>query len=164
MLIYIVEDNEFFAEFVATGLEQKGYEIKKFSNGEAMLEIVDNKIPDILILDYHIESSHAKFFNGGQILEILLSRHKNIPVIMLTALNNVKESISLLKKGAVDYIIKDDDFFENLNKSIDNIVSVKNLNIEIQNQKQRIKLYKKRLALSGLFVVIALVILYLIYF
>jgi len=164
MLIYIVEDNAFFAEAVAAGLEEKEYEVKIFSNGEAMLDVVDDNIPDIVILDYHIVSPDAKFFNGGQVLELLQSRHKNIPVIMLTALDNVKESIGLLKKGAVDYIIKDDSCFDNLNKSIENVISVSELNMEIIEQKKRIKIYKKRLMLSGIFVIIAIVILYLIYF
>jgi len=164
MLIYTIEDNVFFAEIVAAGLQQKGYEIKIFSNGESMLEIVDDIIPDIIILDYHIESQDVKYFNGKQILEILLSRHKDIPVIMLTAQNNVKESISLLKRGAVDYIIKDDAFFENLNKSIENIINVKALKKKIFEHKTKINIYKKRLMLSGFFALVAIVILFLIYF
>lgn len=164
MLIYTIEDNVFFAEIVAAGLKKKGYEIKVFSNGESMLEIVDDIIPDIIILDYYIESKDIKYFNGKQILEILQSRHKTIPVIMLTAQDNVKESISLLKRGAVDYIIKDDVFFENLNQSIENIISVKALTEKIFEHKEKVSIYKKRLILSSVFAILSIAILYLIYF
>lgn len=164
MLIYIAEDNEFFAQAISVGLAQYGYKIKAFQCGEHMLKEIKNNKPDVILLDYHFEISDKKCLNGDQILNILQANHKEIPVIMLTSNDEINESVELLKNGAIDYILKNDYFLDNITNTLKNIEHIMTLNKSISQHKQKIRQFKKRLVLSGFFFAIAFVILYFIYF
>lgn len=131
-----------------------------FSNGESMLKKLDLH-PDIIILDYHLDSLDQTAKNGREILEILQERIPGIPVIMLSSSKDTKSVIHLLKYGATDYIIKDDNFFENLSKTIRHIVETSTLQSEIKSLKSKYKKGTARITLviiSGILLLISLLI------
>lgn len=171
--IFLVDDNEMFAETVKIGLmKDNNYNITIFATGEKMIDFLDKEkaTPDIFILDFMLNSIVADAKNGAQILELLRTKYKvriaNAPVIMLTALTDVKEAVDLLKKGAKDYILKDSVFLDNLKKSLNNIIELKQLRSEMGLYKNQVKQLKKRLFLTlGVTIVFALVVVsYFIWF
>lgn len=153
--LVLVEDEDFFAQSVAEGLQNYNYEVETFNNGENMLEKIDLNPPDAVILDYHLDNQRSNAFNGKQVLEIMRARHPGIPVIMLTNMNNMEEAVLLIKRGAVDFIIKDDNFFDNLREALEKIFAVKGLINEVSKLKSNIKRLKTRLLviLTVIFVV-----------
>ena len=163
--IFLVEDNLFYAEKVKMGLSNEGnLNVTIFATGEKMLEYFDkeNETPDIIILDYLLNSTDRYAKNGAQILEILRTKYKerisNAPVIMLSASTDVKEAVDLLKKGAKDYILKDEVVHDNLTKSINNIIELKRLRNEMGLYKDQVHSLKRRLMLTlGVVIVFALV-------
>jgi two-component system response regulator AtoC len=163
MLIYIAEDNEFFAETVSVGLTQIGHDVHIFHTGEKLINTIEINKPDLIILDFQFESPEEKLLNGGQILDLVQAKDKSIPVIMLSSLTDIDLSVSLLKKGVIDYIVKDDEFWSKLNNTIDNVIAVKSIMIEKTKNMKRRKQLLIRLAVSAAFVGLILIILYLIY-
>ena len=103
--------------------------------GEELLEDMDNNLPDAVVLDYHLNNRRANAFNGKQVLQLIGARFPDVPVVMLTNLNNMDDAVSLIKQGAVDFIVKDDDFFENLVTSLEKIFTVKGLIQEVKSLK-----------------------------
>ncbi len=173
-IIFLVEDNVGFALSTKKGLEKElDFEVILFETGEKMLEFVEQKpevIPAIIILDYYLNSMEGAALNGGEIMfklknpEKRVNPFRKVPVIMLTAANELTTAITLLKKGAMDYILKDEGFFENLLKTINNIINIRNYQTEIVIHKAKADVYRKRLiGMSVAFGVIitALVILFL---
>ncbi len=153
--IYLVEDNELFAQTVKMGLSrEEDLTVTIFGTGEELLDYLDNRkgVPDIIVLDYLLNSfdRHAK--NGAQILELLRLKYKDriscAPIIMLSSSTDVKEAVDLLKKGAKDYILKDEAFLDNLTKSINNIIELKQLRMEMGNYKSQVHALKKRLIIT----------------
>jgi len=151
----MVEDNTIFAETVKSGLENElDFEVRHFSTGEEMLSYLTNNpyvLPEIFIQDYYLDSIVATAKNGGEILQELVQRYKqkkmveDLRVIMLTSSDEIRRAIELLKKGATDYILKDEVFFDNLKKTILNVLKMKELKAERKHFKEQAESYRKRL-------------------
>ena len=160
-LIFVVEDNEMFALTVKAGLmankepDAPKTTVEVFHTGEDMLVRLDEKdtTPDVVILDFFLNSKVPEAKDGDEILKEFRDYYKNKklsapPVIMLTASKDVNSAVSLLKKGAVDYIIKDGPVSDNLKKSIDKVVVFRRLKEESKENKKKADKYKKGLVVS----------------
>jgi DNA-binding NtrC family response regulator len=172
-LIIMVEDNTIFAETVKNGLENElGFTVKHFTTGEEMLVYLTNNpsvLPEIFIQDYYLDSIVATAKNGGEILQELVQRYKqkkmieDLRVIMLTSSDEIRRAIELLKKGATDYILKDEVFFDNLKKTILNVLKIKELKAERKQFKEQAEKYKKRLIVVSIALTLVIVTLSIIY-
>jgi len=166
-IIFLVEDNKTFSLLTQKKLEnQFAATVHAFGTGELMLEFIQNNpntLPDLIILDYYLNSEVENAKNGEEILEEIKklkkqdSLPKKLPVIILTAANELKMAVSLLQAGAVDYILKDDGFYDNLAKTIQNIKDIRHYQAEIELHKQKATAYKKRMIVMGtiIFVLVA---------
>lgn len=166
-IIFLVEDNKAFSLLTQKKIEKEfESEVLAFETGEQMLDFIDknpDKQPEIIILDYYLNSVVEDAKNGDEILEQLKLRkkqnklHRKLPIIMLTAANELKMAVNLLQAGAVDYILKDDAFIENLSKTIHNIRNLRNYEAEIEQHKEKAKSYRKRILVLGTIIVVLFV-------
>ena len=146
-IIYLIDDNELFASTVSNGLKNKlDAEVKVFHTGEEMLENFEDK-PDVIILDYQLNSAVKTAKDGEEILKEIMVKNPNQNVIMLTSMEDIKKAVNLLKKGAVDYILKDEVFFDNLLNSVENVFEIKDLKNEIADLKKKSSQYRKRVVI-----------------
>jgi len=155
-VIFIVEDNEMFAETIKLSLEIKGFTVHAFSTGEQMISYWEED-PDIILLDYFIETSHGIAMNGDKILRFIRRINKGLPVVILTSNSDIGEATSLLKEGAVDFILKDEELPSNLDKTLHQILEAKKLRREMAENKERVKRYRQRFAIIVLLVALATV-------
>ncbi|KAF0202263.1 MAG: response [Bacteroidetes bacterium] len=162
-LIFLVEDNPIFATTAQKSLEKDlGFEVKVFNTGEQLIDFIavnPEIVPSIVILDYYLNSMVAEAMSGEMILAKLKdpmirnNPFRKIPVIMLSAADELSIAVNLLKKGATDYILKDEVFFENLKKTIGNIINLRNYQSEIQFHKSKAEGYRKRLILMSAIII-----------
>lgn len=171
-LIFLVEDNPIFSSTASKGLENElGFDVMVFSTGEQLLKYTSENpgvVPSIIILDFYLNSEDPNAMNGGEVLAKLkdpINRSnpfRKTPVIMLSSADELSTAVTLLKKGATDYILKDEVFFDNLRKTINTILNIRNYQAEIQLHKSKAENYKKRLLLMGAIIVALLgIVLYL---
>lgn len=101
--ILLVEDDPFLLSMYATKFELEGFKIATADNGEKGLQMASDEEPDIILLDILMPK-----MNGFEVLEGLKSKEetKNIPVILLTNLNQKDEVERGMALGADDYLIK----------------------------------------------------------
>jgi CheY-like chemotaxis protein len=149
--VFLVEDNDFFAKTLAIFLRNKGYEVQTFASGEEMISSWEED-PDIILLDYYIETRQGVAMNGDKILHFIRRISKNLPVVILTSNEDISEATTMLKKGAVDYILKDNELQHNLEKTLVQILEARQLRQEISENRLKIKKYRQR------FVIICLVL------
>lgn len=111
MNIFLIEDDEIYAEFIKKALaENSGYKVNAFHSAEDALRAVNGKLPDVLIIDYKLPG-----MSGIDLYEKLKSRitdHQK--VIMLSALDDGNMVLSFIQKGVRDYVIKDENVIESL--------------------------------------------------
>jgi len=156
--IFLIDDNELFAATVSNGLQEKlDAKVTIFYTGEAMLERLSEN-PDVIILDFQLDSFNKNAKDGGEILKEIMTKAPAQNVIMLTSMEDLKSAVSLLKKGAVDYILKDEVFFDNLLNSVKNVFEIRDLRNEIAELKYKSRQYRKRVILvfAALITVVAI--------
>lgn len=98
--ILIVEDEEKIARFVELELRHEGYEVDKAGSGREGLLLGESGDYDLMLLDIMLPE-----LNGFEVLR-RLRRTSALPVIMLTARDEVMDKVAGLDGGADDYITK----------------------------------------------------------
>lgn len=98
--ILIIEDEFKIARFVELELKYEGYDVEKANDGRQGLEIALKGEYDLILLDIMIPS-----MNGIEVLR-RLRENSNVPVIMLTAKDEVMDKVIGLDMGANDYVTK----------------------------------------------------------
>lgn len=98
--ILIVEDEEKLARFVEMELAYEGYQIEKALDGRKGLELAQTGGFDLMVLDIMLPG-----LNGMEVLR-RVRKESEMPVIMLTARDNVMDKVSGLDGGADDYVTK----------------------------------------------------------
>ncbi|PPS43975.1 response regulator transcription factor [Chroococcidiopsis sp. TS-821] len=107
MRILIVEDDLSLAEILATALIEQRYVVDTVSDGEAAWQQVKTVTYDLIVMDMMLPK-----LDGISLCKRLRSQSYGIPVLMLTALNNIADKVTGLDAGADDYVIKPVDLQE----------------------------------------------------
>jgi DNA-binding NarL/FixJ family response regulator len=133
--IVVIEDNPQMSEMIGDYLEQKfqGAVISKFSTGEKALAETTST-PDVIILDYNLDSQDPKALNGLQIL-MKIKKQFDAPVIFLSAQERTEVSASIIKYGAYDYVVKNQQSFHRLEIIINNIIAGQQMKKDLVSQK-----------------------------
>lgn len=101
MNVLFVEDESKIANFVQAGLKEQGFVVDYCDNGdEGYIRAMENQY-DALILDIMVPGK-----DGLSILKHLRRAGRNVPVILLTARNELDDRLEGLNLGADDYIAK----------------------------------------------------------
>ncbi|OIP67668.1 MAG: DNA-binding response regulator [Oscillatoriales cyanobacterium CG2_30_40_61] len=101
MNVLLIEDQPKIANFVQMGLKEQGFVVNYYDNGnDGYLQAMNNDY-DVIVLDIMIPGK-----DGLAILKSLRKAGRNIPVILLTARNELEDRLEGLNLGADDYISK----------------------------------------------------------
>lgn len=107
--IFIVEDDQFMAELLKFHLElNPDNEVTIFGNGKSLINALPKK-PDLVLLDYNLNGE-----NGGVVMKKVHEKIPDLPVIMVSGQDDINTAVTLLKDGAYDYIVKDDNLKDRL--------------------------------------------------
>lgn len=98
--ILIVEDEEKIARFVTLELEHEGYQVEHAADGRTAVNLALERDYDLILLDVLLPQ-----FNGMEVLR-RVRKHKDVPVIMVTARDAVMDKVAGLDAGADDYLTK----------------------------------------------------------
>ena len=107
--ILIVDDEEMNLDFFDLMLSKLGFVVEKAGDGVEAMEKVKRFLPDLVLLDNVMPR-----MSGWEFTKILKGdpRYKDIPIIMLSALDDVKDKIEGFELGVEDYITKPFNFSE----------------------------------------------------
>ena len=113
--IFIVDDEPLLSEMLADYLKDQysGFNIQSFPTGEACLQSLHLQ-PNIVVLDYYLNSKEKDAANGIDILKEIKKRNKALPVIMLSSQKSYGTATQTIMYGAVHYVIKGQDAFEEI--------------------------------------------------
>ncbi len=110
--ILIVDDEQINLEFFDVMLSKLGFEVRKAEDGLEALEVIRKHRPDLIILDNVMPR-----LSGWEVTRMLkteseYAEYADIPIIMFSAMDDVKDKIEGLELGADDYITKPFNFAE----------------------------------------------------
>jgi two-component system OmpR family response regulator len=101
MNILLVEDEARIADFVGQGLREQGFVVEVCDNGTQGYALALDQDYDVILLDIMVPG-----MDGLALLKNLRGAGQNVPVILITARNELDDRLAGLNLGADDYIAK----------------------------------------------------------
>jgi two-component system OmpR family response regulator len=121
ILLFLVDDDALFLKSLEIEFAQNTESaIKTYATGEQCLEGISQN-PDVVILDYHLNSIDKNAINGLETLDRIKTANPRIPVIMLSSQDKIEVAVNCMKHQAFDYIVKSETAFIRLQKAITTI-------------------------------------------
>jgi two-component system sensor histidine kinase ChiS len=101
--ILVVDDNPNNLRLLTTMLKEQGYKARHAINGPAALEAVASRPPEMILLDINMPG-----MDGYEVCQRLKADHAthDIPIIFISALDEVLDKVRAFSVGGVDYITK----------------------------------------------------------
>ena len=140
--ILIVDDEPVNLDFFQLMLGKLGFEVLTSEDGEDALEKVAEYNPDLIILDNVMPK-----LSGWQVTRLLksdqtYSDYRNIPIIMFSAMDDVKDKVEGFELGVEDYITKPFNFSEVLAR-IRAVLRSRRMSARMELKQRRIDLAEK---------------------
>ncbi len=98
--VWVVEDDISINDIISSALKAEGYKVRSIFTYDEGKKAIECSKPDLIILDINLKGG-----SGFDLCKIVNSRY-SIPIIMVTARNDVMDKILGLELGADDYITK----------------------------------------------------------
>jgi len=119
------EGNQILMKYI---LEKKGYEVLVASDGEEAIEVTTEMDPDLVLMDVVMPG-----MDGYEACKILKDnpKTKNIPIVMITSLNDVTDKVKGLEVGADDFMSKPPNEVE-LTARVKSLIRMKDQQKEIE--------------------------------
>lgn len=153
--ITLVDDDPQMSEMLKDFFDGKfpSSDISVYSTGEKALEGIFIQ-PDLMILDYHLDSLDPTAMNGLQVLKKLKERFPDVPVIFLSGQEKAEIAANTMKFGAFDYVVKNESAFHRLEILTNNILGQAHLRKNLGTQK----FFNRLLALLVVALVIGMIV------
>jgi len=101
--ILVVDDEKDIRSLICDALNDNAYSTREASNSDQILKRLEEKVPDLVILDIWLQGSEL---DGLGVLELIQKRHPNLPVIMISGHGTIETAVKSIKMGAYDYLEK----------------------------------------------------------
>lgn len=133
--ILIVDDLPDNIRLLASILVERGYNVRKALNGQMALTAAQTVPPDLILLDINMPE-----MNGYEVCQKLKknSRTSSIPVIFLSALDDVIDKVQAFKVGGIDFITKPF-YFEEVCIRIQTQLTIRNLQLQLKAQNAKLQ-------------------------
>lgn len=99
--VFVIDDDDAVRDALSLSLSSAGYHVVCYANGENFLKDYNRDIPGCLLLDLCMPG-----MDGLAVQRELLQRHINLPIIFMTAYGSIRDSVSAVKAGALDFLEK----------------------------------------------------------
>lgn len=131
--IFILDDDVWYSELLEYHLSlNPDYELKKFHSAKDCLTHMFER-PDVVTLDYSLPDK-----NGDEVLKKIKESNADTQVIIISGQDDVATAVDLLKKGAYDYIVKDEETPERVWNTVNKIRENVSLREEIDQLREQI--------------------------
>ncbi|PCI93262.1 MAG: regulator [Flavobacteriales bacterium] len=132
--IFIAEDDVWYSELLRYHLElNPDYEIRTFESGKKLIKALHEK-PDVITLDYSMPDT-----NGEQLLSYIKKELPETEVVIISGQEDISTAIGLLKEGAYDYLVKDDETKEKIWQTILHIRENSSLKHELNQLRDEVR-------------------------
>ncbi len=99
--VLVAEDDPNLREALCETLELAGYLVESACDGNAALEIMQQKPVGMVVSDVQMQP-----MDGYELMTRVKSIYPSIPVLLMTAYGNIEKAVTAMRDGAVDYLAK----------------------------------------------------------
>ena len=139
--VLVVDDIPLNRKLQQTFLDSEGYDVIIARDGEEALEKIKNDSPDLILLDVMMPK-----MNGFEVCQNLKRNESTrfIPIILVTALNEIEDKVKGVEAGADDFICKPFNKYELLVR-VKSLLRIKHLHDELEKKVIELEIAKKKL-------------------
>ncbi len=120
--MFVIDDDPVQTEMISDYLKERYiFELKTFANGEDAMKDVASLNPEIVVLDYHLNSNNPNAKNGIEILKEIKQASPVTKVIMFSGQDNINIALESMRNGAYDYIIKGETAFNKIENTVNRL-------------------------------------------
>jgi DNA-binding response OmpR family regulator len=133
--ILVADDEKVNVDFFQVMLTKLGFDVETACSGEEVFEKLKNFTPDLIILDLLMPN-----MSGFEVAKRLKAESKTmeIPIIVLTAVSDIRDKVDMLELGIEDYIMKPFNFIEILAR-IRNVLKVGAIRDELKACEKKLE-------------------------
>ncbi len=135
-LIYVIDDDKVNLDIIRVFLKKSGFTVITQTDIFTAIREIAHIVPDLILLDILMPNING--FTACSLLKKAV-KTKDIPIIFLTAVDNIDSKIKGLELGAIDYITKPINFLELLSR-INTYLKISSLTNSLKAQNQLLKL------------------------
>ena len=99
--IFVVDDEPAIRTAIVKRIGRRHHRARGFDSGEALLAVLDDEVPDLILLDLKMPG-----MSGLDVLKKLRQKIPHSLVIVLTSYGTVQDAVEAMKLGAYDFLIK----------------------------------------------------------
>jgi response regulator RpfG family c-di-GMP phosphodiesterase len=99
--LVVVDDETYICKIVEECLASEGYDVISFCDPAIAIDHIKNNVVDLVLTDLVMGE-----FSGVEVMETTTDNHEDAIVILMTAHPTIQTAISVLKKGAYDFLVK----------------------------------------------------------
>lgn len=152
MRVLLIEDEAKVASFIARGLTTERYAVDIAADGLAGIEFGQTYHYDLIILDLMLPK-----ISGEEVLKLIRRKNTTVPILVLTARDNIKDKVGSFEAGADDYLTKPFAFAELLVRvkallrrgPVNRASSIHVDDLELDRLSQQVKRAGKRVDLTS---------------
>ncbi|MFN8250898.1 MAG: sigma-54 dependent transcriptional regulator [Ferruginibacter sp.] len=131
--IFVVEDDPWYGEILAYHLSlNPDYSTSLFTSGKECLASLYKK-PDLITIDFSLPD-----INGIELYKKIKAAYSDIPVIVISAQEDVSTAVELLKMGVTDYLVKDENTKDLLWNAVKRIRENQSLKKEVESLREEL--------------------------
>jgi two-component system, OmpR family, response regulator len=135
--VFLVDDDIVFLKSLEIDfLQNDNFTVETFSSGEACITRLTS-LPDIVILDYHLDGIDKNAMNGIETLDKIKAFNQAIPIIILSSQDKIDVAVNCMHHKAFDYVVKSETAFVRLQKIIATILRYQQLEEQLSWYMQR---------------------------
>lgn len=134
--IFILEDDLWYGTMLEHYLSlNPDYQVSRFETEKAFFQQIHEQ-PDVVTLDYALAEGDA---DGSKVLKKIKERYPETEVVIISGQDQITTAVELLKSGAFDYIVKDEDTKDRLWNVLLHLQEIKGLKKEVEQLKNELK-------------------------
>ena len=125
--LFLVDDDALFLKSLEIEFRQKtNFHIETFATGELCIDRL-SQMPDVIILDYHLDGMVKNAMNGIETLDKIKEFHPDTPVVLLSSQDKIDVAVQCMHHGAFDYVVKSETAILRLQKIVTAIFQAKKI-------------------------------------
>jgi len=131
--VFILEDDVWYGSMLQHYLSlNPDYDVRRFEQSQQFFSQLHER-PDVITLDYSLPD-----MNGADVLKKIKEIQPETQVIVISGQEDIATAINLLKNGAFDYIVKNDDTKDRLWNSLLHLKEIQGLRKEVEQLKEQV--------------------------
>src|SRR5262249_31810423 len=105
--LLVVDDDRGLLRLVQKALEREGFTVFTAASGTEAITWLESHPADLMLLDLKLQD-----LEGRELVSAVTKAGRSVPFIIITGQGDERVAVEMMKRGALDYLVKDVDFLQ----------------------------------------------------